>query len=595
MVKNFLKKTFSSGFLGMYMVIPILALSQVPQLFYSTDLLRLSNLLFFTLIVLLCNYKYLQINQLIQAIPILLILIYSFNQLILGNDLTSFLLGRFNRYGGIISLICFSIFYILSSNTNLGVRKDFIKSLYVAYMLLMVYGVLTATGLADYLLNFNVNESKPVVPNALSLTFGNPNMASAFLGMCISMHLFLILFKEFKANMVQIPLLITNIYLLYCTKSIQGWLILSINLSLYLFLIIRRKKKSLNIKSFLLFALLTIPSIVLIVYNLPRLKEIFIIGGHAEARINYWKASLRIWNEHLFTGVGIDNLGEYSTFYRDQTLAKQEGIWTIPDRTHNVVLDHLVNGGIFAGLIWLIFIVTVSIQASKIIFKDRKSPISIYDFSVVIIWVGYLIQSLLSVDHIILTLIGYCSAGLIVSKNVEDMNAKISNMYKKIYSIASILILLMIFTLYQIRLDYSLNQFLKIGKSENLERIYNAKFIDQQSLLDVVVKVTADKQFKLASLLGDKLLKLNSYAHQAYYAKSVFLESEGEIYGAKVEMEKAHMVDKYNSVYTLSIGIYEFNLKNYSKAKFWLNETISLNPNQQGIENLQRSLSDKLN
>ena len=88
---------------------------------------------------------------------------------------------------------------------------------------------------------------------------------------------------------------------------------------------------------------------------------------------------------------------------------------------------------------------------------------------------------------------------------------------------------------------------------------------------------------------------MNSYAHQAYYAKSVFLESEGEIYGAKVEMEKAHMVDKYNSVYTLSIGIYEFNLKNYSKAKFWLNETISLNPNQQGIENLQRSLSDKLN
>ena len=151
----------------------------------------------------------------------------------------------------------------------------------------------------------------------------------------------------------------------------------------------------------------------------------------------------------------------------------------------------------------------------------------------------------------------------------------------------------MLFSLSQLRLDYSVNQFLNRGNTEKLDKIYNAKFIDQQSLLDVVVKVSGDKQFKLAALLGDKLLKLNPYAHQAYYAKSVFLESEGEILKAKSEMEKAHNMDKYNSVYTLSIGIYEFNLKNYPKAKFWLSETLNLNPNQQGIEILQRSISEK--
>ena len=112
--------------------------------------------------------------------------------------------------------------------------------------------------------------------------------------------------------------------------------------------------------------------------------------------------------------------------------------------------------------------------------------------------------------------------------------------------------------------------------------------------MDVCVKLGGDKQFKLASALANKLLKVNPYASQAYYANSVLLESEGNLVAAKSEMEKAHRFDKYNSVYTLSLGIYEFNLKNYPKAQFWLKETINLNPNQQGNEILQRLLADKI-
>jgi O-antigen ligase len=526
-------------------------------------------------------------------LPIILILIYSVNQLILRNDLTSFLIGRFNRYGGIISLVCFTIFFILSSNANLKARENFTKSILSTYILFTIYGLLTLFGIINNYKVFDANERRLEESNVLSLTFGNPNMASAFLGISISIHLFILLFKELKGYVYQVPLFLINVYLLYRTESIQGWVLVLICLLLYSFLVFRRKMGTLKLKKYLLITLISISTIVILFLNFSRIREIVVVGGNAVARINYWKASIRIWQDYKFTGVGIDNLGEYSTFYRNQGLAKQEGIWTIPDRTHNVALDHFVNGGIFAGLLWLVLIVSVSFLAVKIILSDRKSIISVYDFSIVIIWFGYLIQSLLSVDHILLTLIGFCSAGLIVSKGEESLDTKILKKYKSIYSTVVLLIVLLLFSLSQLRLDYSVNQFLNKGKTENLDKIYNAKFIDQQSLLDVVVKVSGDKQFKLAALLGDKLLKLNPYAHQAYYAKSVFLESEGEILKAKSEMEKAHNVDKYNSVYTLSLGIYEFNLKNYPKAKFWLNETLNLNPNQQGIEILQRSLSEK--
>jgi len=577
----------------MYVVIPVIALSQIPNTFHSSDLFRLTSLLVFTILILLFNQKYFNINHIIQILPIILILIYSVNELILRNDLTSYLIGRFNRYGGTISLFCFFIFFVLSTNANLKARENFTKSIFSTYILFTIHGLLTLFGIINNYIFFDANDRRLEESKVLSLTFGNPNMASAFLGISISIHLFVLLFKELKGYVYQVPLFLINVYLLYRTESIQGWVLVLISILLYLFLILRRRIIKLNLKSYLLICIFSISAIALIFLNISRIREFIVVGGNAVARINYWKASIRIWQDYKYTGVGIDNLGEYSTFYRDPVLVKQEGIWTIPDRTHNVAIDHFVNGGIFAGLLWLVLIVSVSFLAVKIILSDRKSFISVYDFCIVIIWFGYLIQSLLSVDHILLTLIGFCSAGLIVSKGEESLDTKILKKYKSIYSTVVLLIVLLLFSLSQLRLDYSVNQFLNKGKTENLDKIYNAKFIDQQSLLDVVVKVSGDKQFKLAALLGDKLLKLNPYAHQAYYAKSVFLESEGEILKAKSEMEKAHNVDKYNSVYTLSLGIYEFNLKNYPKAKFWLNETLNLNPNQQGIEILQRSISEK--
>ena len=138
-----------------------------------------------------------------------------------------------------------------------------------------------------------------------------------------------------------------------------------------------------------------------------------------------------------------------------------------------------------------------------------------------------------------------------------------------------------------------MNQFLSKGNTKVLDKLYKTNFVEQQSFLDIVVKLSGDKQFKLASLFADKLLIVNPYAHQAYYAKSVFYESEKDLTKAKLEMEKAHTYDKFNSVYTLSLGIYEYNLKNYPKAYYWLDETVKLNPTQQGIEIL-KNLLDQL-
>lgn len=576
--------------MGLFTILPILSLFQISNVTYGPDILKLSLLLILVLIILIVYKNYFIIRSTIQLIPFILIITYSINQFVLDNDITSFILGRYNRFGGLITIVSLSIIFIIVSNQDTFANKVFNKSLYITYLLMLTYGTLTYLGVLPDDTYYDASDKIVKSSSDLSLTFGNPNLASAFLGIAMSAHMYLIISKIYKNNYLQYTILFLGLFVLFQTNSIQGWMILIFNSLILLIHYLISSNFSTILKYKLSSLVIAISSLLTVFFNFRFIWEFLYINGNIGARLNYWKSSIQIWTDHKLTGVGLDNLGEFSTFYRDIELANQEGQWTVPDRTHNVLLDHLVNGGILAFVLWVIFIGLISALAFRKIFKSIgvSSPFS--DFSACLIWFGYLLQSLISVDHIFLTLIGYLSAGLILG---DYLNERTSHKgYGKIavpfFLVAQVI--LVIFMINQLILSYNVNQFLNRGNTQVLDKIYNARFIEQQSFLEIVVKLSGDKQFKLAALFSEKLLIVNPYAHQAYYAKSVFYESEKDLTKAKLEMEKAHTYDKFNSVYTLSLGIYEYNLNNYPKAYYWLDETVRLNPTQQGIEILKNSL-----
>ena len=585
-----LKEKISKNSLGLFTILPILSLFQISNVTYGPDILKLSLLLILVLIILIVYKNYFIIRSTIQLIPFILIITYSINQFVLDNDITSFILGRYNRFGGLITIVSLSIIFIIVSNQDTFANKVFNKSLYITYLLMLTYGTLTYLGVLPDDTYYDASDKIVKSSSDLSLTFGNPNLASAFLGIAMSAHMYLIISKIYKNNYLQYTILFLGLFVLFQTNSIQGWMILIFNSLILLIHYLISSNFSTILKYKLSSLVIAISSLLTVFFNFRFIWEFLYINGNIGARLNYWKSSIQICTVHKLTGVGLDNLGEFSTFYRDIELANQEGQWTVPDRTHNVLLDHLVNGGILAFVLWVIFIGLISALAFRKIFKSIgvSSPFS--DFSACLIWFGYLLQSLISVDHIFLTLIGYLSAGLILG---DYLNERTSHKgYGKIavpfFLVAQVI--LVIFMINQLILSYNVNQFLNRGNTQVLDKIYNARFIEQQSFLEIVVKLSGDKQFKLAALFSEKLLIVNPYAHQAYYAKSVFYESEKDLTKAKLEMEKAHTYDKFNSVYTLSLGIYEYNLNNYPKAYYWLDETVRLNPTQQGIEILKNSL-----
>ena len=127
----------------------------------------------------------------------------------------------------------------------------------------------------------------------------------------------------------------------------------------------------------------------------------------------------RIWQHNPIFGVGIDNFQSQATILRDKKLMIQEGVFTVPDRSHNVILDHFANGGLFAGVLWIIFVILISKRAISLIKNSNEKN----EILPSIVWFGYLFQSLISVDHLAITLLGFISAGLILKKSNELSSA----------------------------------------------------------------------------------------------------------------------------------------------------------------------------
>ena len=155
------------------------------------------------------------------------------------------------------------------------------------------------------------------------------------------------------------------------------------------------------------------------------------------------------------------------------------------------------------------------------------------------------------------------------------------------------LAIFVIFSVPIISFDRNAYRFLKESDINSISSIVNSEMIIPQPLEEVMVKVSQDKNFILAEKLAEKLLTHRSSSHQAYYVKSVYLESKGDLVGARDQMLTAHDLDPLNPIYILSLGIFELNLGNLEKAKMYAQKVRILNPDQQGLILLEQAIGQK--
>ena len=568
--------------LNPFLILPLTVLTIGPGIHDVNGFPKLVAVVTGTLILVLIYPANLKITSKIVIIPWLMVASYGIIQLINSNDLNSFLLGTYMRNGGYITLICLATVSTIVSNLQISKVKEFKNIFLISIYGLIIYALLEFFDLLPYktILNYE---------GALTLTLTNPNFTSAYLGITVS-GLFILLISRGKNFFQHILLLLVVSYFLFRTQSLQGFLIVFVTFVIYL--IYERTKFFLLIKKFKKSTFLIVLGVSFsLVGNLSNISQWLTTNGSVKQRLSYWGLAIDIWRDHFLTGVGLDNLRNFTTTYRSLGLVKQEGMFTAPDRSHNVVLDHFVNGGLFTGLLWLIFVVLVSRLALKNIILAKHLQTSSNLLFVSVCWFGYLVQSLISVDHLALTVLGFISAGFIVAfsreaEKQQNLNLIASKKVRKaILGFASILFL--IFSIFGVKIfEYERNayKFLINNDSNALKSVYNSKYVVAQTLEDVAVKVSQAKDFENAYLLALKLLSHDPTSHQAYYMRAVYFESKNDLAQAKKDMLRALELDQFNSVYLLGMAVLEYNLGNVPTAREYLNNTIMVNPNQTGID-----------
>ena len=254
----------------------------------------------------------------------------------------------------------------------------------------------------------SINWENPYGPVVGAL--GNPNFVSSFLGMYGTFLTSLLLWRKSNSVVIMLGLfllLVANTFVISKTDSIQGYFVLGIGIAALLLLKIR-----LNIvKAFALGFTFIIAMVIglLGVAGSGPLSEM-LYQNTLQVRIFFWEAAWKLISERPLIGYGWDTFGNWYKTARSLESTQPYGLGLTTNSAHNLFLDVGVSGGLICMISLLITSVLITLRG--ISFKFKVSDTN-WKFSVSFaIWMGFLAQSLISVNSLAITIWGFSFGGL---------------------------------------------------------------------------------------------------------------------------------------------------------------------------------------
>lgn len=137
--------------------------------------------------------------------------------------------------------------------------------------------------------------------------------------------------------------------------------------------------------------------------------------GNVRLRTFYWAAAADIVSDRPLLGVGLDRYAAFFRAYQSLEASVDQGVRTVADAPHNVVLGMFANGGVVLGLAYLAVIgVTVAAFVRGLQRADGVPP-RLLLCALGGAWMAYQVQSLVSIDFPSLAFLHWLLAGIIVA------------------------------------------------------------------------------------------------------------------------------------------------------------------------------------
>ena len=324
------------------------------------------------------------------------------------------LYGAYGRNSGFLTYLCLSMVLVstMAIQANENLRKVLI-GLGVAGCVNIVY-CLWVISFGDF-----IGWSNPY-GNILG-TLGNPNFIGAFLGIFFSVCV-AFLFDSKSGTQTKIVLAFVSLitlFVVFDSNAIQGRIVSALGLGVVVFFAIRAR--------FTALATLLYSIVFLAVGTLAALGALqigpltqYIYKYSVSLRGQYWLAGWNTGMENPIHGVGMDGFGDWYRRSRDIQALTTPGVNTVVNAAHNVFLDMFAFGGWPLFLTYIAVVLLAGVSLIKVVLRGKKyDPIFV---AISVAWLGYQLQSLISINQIGLAIWGWVLTGALIAYERNTRN-----------------------------------------------------------------------------------------------------------------------------------------------------------------------------
>lgn len=433
-----MKLTEKTLFYGLFLI-PLLAWPWSNDPFLMPKLALLVPLGLFMLTIAIWQIWNLQgkLFRTTLGLTFLFLALMTSSLLLTPGNLTEKFYGYFTRNNGFLTYLSllglFLTGYLHANKINLVKLSKYAKLMTVLVLFI------------GFLQKFKINITSLNPNNLVIGFFGNVNFQSAFLGMMSTFFIYEVYKKNNKYSVKVFNFIVSVLIIIQIlnTKSIQGLFLFSINLIVMTFFFLRSNNKNNYLKVFSLIILVSSIFSAFGIFNKGPLAN-YLFDLSTIDRGYCSEAGLRMAQQNPLIGVGFDQYRYYYRQFRSETAIEFQNtnFNHICDTAHNVYIDIAANNGFLVALIYILVVLATLKKVFQIARYTEKFDAVIFTF--IGLWIGYQVQSLISINHIGIAIWGWAVTGILLGYNGKTSYSS-AGIDKPIYKIPKMKYLVLTF------------------------------------------------------------------------------------------------------------------------------------------------------
>jgi hypothetical protein len=528
----------------------------------------------------------------ILVLPFAAVLGYLISAVVNGQGLASLYLGGYQRNFGVATWLALAVVFLIGAQGEVKVR---------GYLDWVLPGVLIA-GLGYGLVQFLDKDPLPWTNpyKAVSLTLGNPNFSGAFFGI-LSVIAFSRIFvdKGVVRKSFGVVLFAATVFISLKTNSLQSPLLIVGGIVVFTLLANFGSKSGLGrvakISSGGVLGAAIVGVVVLFAGSgswLVTAREKLFFQGSVAQRLDYWRTGFEIWKDNAIFGVGTDQFQRYAALYRTPEQLKRDGVFVIPDKSHNVLIDHFANGGLVVGIIWVAFVISVFYMLVKALHINDSIQLR-RDLALLgTMWSTYVLQAVISPDQIVLSLIGYSCAGLIAGIYLKDApTIKIDPfIVRAVTAVALVFVVAISGKALIANADAKKVLAGQIIGVEPVLKVIDAWPNAKTTELIGIEEINKPNNCEFANQISDRLLKYDDRSAQGWYMKAICSNGASNFTQAVEEVTNSVKFDPINPTYLVGKAKLEFAAARIADAKVTIVKITEVDPTNPELPALNASV-----